>query len=244
MTPLRIVSPYRPFAPESPAHQLLGAFDWIGALRMLQTTVVRQGYEFAAITDRATVLPVPTINLPTSATRLMLWILDVSLRYLESDAFDRDTVMVSPDSLVMGDLRRFFAGDLTILVRPARRFTKRPILNSVQCWPVGSKDKLIAFYRQALTGAERLPDNVITWGADSEAIRELVAPIQVGIHSRAGLQVAMVESGRVMESLTTSTMHRVERGERVSPLAPVVDFKYLRKQFMPTYFARVCGAAR
>ncbi len=31
---IRIVSPYRPFVAESQAHQMLGEFDWIGALRM------------------------------------------------------------------------------------------------------------------------------------------------------------------------------------------------------------------
>ncbi len=242
MTPLRVVSPYRPFAAESPAHQLLGPFDWVGALRMLQATVERQGYTFKAITDGATALPVPAINLPTTATRLMLWILDVSLRYLESDAFDRDTVMVSPDSLVMGNLRPFFGGDLTILVRSSRRFAKRPILNSVQFWPAQSKAKLIAFYQQALAGAERLNENFLTWGADSEALRELIAPIQTGVHERAGIRVSMVEAGLVMDCLTTSTINRLARGERVSPIAPVVDFKYLRKQHMAAYFAHAMGA--
>lgn len=240
---LRIVSPYRPFPAESPAHQLLGPFDWVAALTMLQASVERRGDRFLALTDAATVLPVPAVNLPTVSTRLMLWILEVSLRYLESDAFDQDSVMVSPDSLVMRDLRPYFKGDLTLLVRSSDRFSKRPILNAVQWWPVASKAKLIAFYRQALELAPTLPDTVITWGADSEALRRLVAPIALGVQARAGLQVSMVEARSVMESLTTSTIRRIEKGFPVQVTAPITDFKYLRKLHMSAYFNAVMAPA-
>lgn len=239
MTPLRIVSPYRPFAPESPAHQLLGPFDWTAALRMLQASVERQRAEFLAITDASTPLPVPTVHLQTTSTRLMLWILDVSLRYLESDTFDRDTVMVSPDSLVMGDLRPYFTGDLSILVRTVKRFSKRPILNAVQWWPVASKRKLIGFYRETLAIAEQLPENLIAWGADSESIRMMIEPIAVGVHARHGLQVSMIEARSVMESLSTLTLHRLQQRLPVAPAAPIVDFKYLRKHQMAAYFRAV-----
>lgn len=230
MTRLRVVSPYRPFAPESSAHRLLGPFDWVGALRMLQASVERHGYDFAAITDTTTALSVPSIALPTTATRLMLWILDVSVRYLESEAFDRDSVMVSPDSLVMGDLRPYFAGDLSILVRTHRKYTNRPILNGAQWWPVRSKDKLIGFYRETLAIAQQLPENLITWGADSESLRMMLEPVAVGVHHRHGLQVSMLEARSVMVPSPHS---------RRPVSAPIIDFKYLRKQSMATYFDAV-----
>jgi hypothetical protein len=229
VTRLRVVSPYRPFEPESPAHRLLGPFDWPAALRMLHASVTRQGADFRAITDTATMLPVPTIHLATTATRLMLWILDVSLRYLESDAFDRDTVMVSPDSLVLGDLRPYFAGDLSLLVRSGKKYQKRPLLNAVQWWPIAAKAALIDFYRAACVHAAGLPDNLIRWGADTEALRVLVEPIALGVHVRHGLRVHMIEARSVMQSSTQT--HR--------PTVPIVDFKYLQKLTMAAYFDAV-----
>jgi hypothetical protein len=198
---------------------------------MLQTSVERQGAEFCAITDLATSLPVPTIHLPTTASRLMLWILDVSLRYLESEAFDCDTVLVSPDALVMGDLRPYFAGDVSILVRATPRYEKRPILNAVQWWPVASKQKLIRFYRDTLAVAERLPDNVIKWGADCEAIRLMLEPIALGTHARHGLTVSMLDARALMTSVAAV--------KRPRPTTPVVDFKYLGKHVMADYFRAV-----
>lgn len=240
MTPLRVVSPYRPFPPESPAHRKLGSFDWIGALRMLRTSVEQQpGHAFAAITDTDTVLPVPAIPLPTTASRLMIWILEVSLRYLESDAFDQDSVMVSPDSLVLGDLRPYFAGDLTILVRSDPDYAKRPILNAVQWWPLAAKARLIAFYAAALERAQQLPESLIRWGADTVALRQLLEPLALGVHERHGLCVNFVEARTVMEPCSSTTLARLQGGRPVVPHLPIVDFKYLTKRHMAAYFDAV-----
>ena len=58
---MRVVSPYRPFVPESGSHQALGPFDWVGALGMLRTSVrVACGCETYALTDVDTTLPGPT----------------------------------------------------------------------------------------------------------------------------------------------------------------------------------------
>jgi hypothetical protein len=74
-TSLRVVSPYRPFVPESQAHQLLGEFDWVAALRMLRVSVTKaMGCDTVAITDVDTDLPGPTFHYETKERRLMLWI--------------------------------------------------------------------------------------------------------------------------------------------------------------------------
>jgi hypothetical protein len=82
---VRVVTPFRPFEPESREHLELGPFDWIGAIGMLRASVERSCHcETVAVTDVDTTLPGPTFQYATTHRRLMLWILDVSLRYLES----------------------------------------------------------------------------------------------------------------------------------------------------------------
>lgn len=234
---LRIVSPYRPFPPVN--HSQIG-FDWIAALAMLRTTARRatQG-EVVALTDMATDLPMPAFHYPTQQhRRLMLWILEVCLAYVESDDFDQDTVMLSPDTLVVGNLRPYFAGDCTILIRPGRQYAERPILNAAQWWPIHAKAKLAAFYRQALAIAEGLPRQLIRWGADCEALRHLLEPIRPGLHVRAGLRVSMRDRMTVLQSVGKGVLDEIARHQPLRPHpVPLVDFKYESKQHLPRYFA-------
>jgi hypothetical protein len=242
---VRVVSPFRPFAPESAEHLELGAFDWIDALRMLTESVRRScSCDTIALTDFDTTLPVPAFQYTTVERRLMLWILEVSLAYLKSVDFDRDTVMVSPDTLVFDDLRRWFQGDLTLLVRSTPNFADRPILNAVQWWPLRSRKRLVALYEQALDVAQQLPEPQIVWGADSEALRVLLAPIQPGMQRRDGLRVWMLESSLVMHSFTAAQRDAVVSGRPVPPAArPILDFKYTRKRYMRPCFDSLLGQA-
>jgi len=242
---LRIVSPYRPFAPESQSHELLGPFDWIGALRMLAVSVAQSNAcETLALTDVATPLAVPALSYPTTQPRLMLWILEVTCWYLESADFDRDTILVSPDTLVFQDLRPYFSGDLTVLIRAGDRFAARPILNSVQWFPVRSKARLIAFYRDALAIGQTLDEGYLRWGADTEPLRQLLAPVVPGLSERHGLDVSMLHAQAVMNSLPSHLMQQLEAGHPIPwPRVPVVDFRYLRKIQMAAYFDATIGRA-
>lgn len=237
---MKLVSPYRTFPP---ARSSQIDFDWVGALQMLRVTAAHaMRLPVHGLTDDTTAMPDPTLRYPTTEPRMMLWILEVSLAYLTSPAFDQDTVLLSPDLLLLGDLRPFFAGDLTILVR--QKFWKRPILNAAQWWPVAARPRLIAFYQAALDVASTLPDEVQTWGADSESLRVLLAPITPGLHRRAGLQVSLLNAGLAMHSLTKGDCQRLERCEPpLRPRAPIVDFKYTRKRYMPAYFAALTRPA-
>ena len=241
--PLRVVTPYRPFPPESQSHALLGAFDWIAAVRMLTTSVDRSNAcDTLALTDVATPLPVPALSYPTTEPRLMLWILEVTCAYLESADFDRDTILVSPDTLVFQDLRPYFAGDLTVLIRADARFAARPILNSVQWFPVRAKARLIAFYREALAIGRTLDEGYLRWGADTEPLRQLLEPIVPGRSPRHGVDVSMVHAAAVMRSLPSQLIHQLDAGHPIPwPQIPVVDFRYLRKQKMAAYFDATIG---
>lgn len=240
MKPLRIVAPFRPFAPEAEHHVALAGFDWMAAVRMISHSAeIACGVPVQVITDVDTDLPVPCLKYVTRERRLMLWYLEVAACYLESDDFDRDTVMVDADQLIYKNLRPWFrpGADLGILLRtryPKGDLMALPILNGVQFWAVAGKVRLAAFYRQALAVAAGLPEDLLVWGADTVALARLLAPLTVGTHDRAGLRVALIDSSDVLVALSSTHMRWLEAGQfqRFMQMAPVLDFRNYRKTYM------------
>ncbi len=243
MRQLRVVSPYRPFVPESYAHTTLGPFDWVDALRMLRVSVARSNNcETVAITDLDTELPGPTFQYATTERRLMLWILDVALCYLRSDDFDCDTILLSPDLLVFGDLRPWMTEHFTVLMRA--KYPAHPILNAVQFWPLQRKATLIRFYEDALTIGRSLPEGYLRWGGDTEPIRRLLAPLAPGLVIRDGHPIArLLESDEIMHALSNVMATKLACGQVVLPVRAILDFRFTRKQFMRRYFDATIGSA-
>lgn len=241
---MKVVTPYRPFTPESLEHERLGAFDWLAAIEMLAASVRRCGGQTIALTDLHTKVPVSAIRFETREPRLMLWLLEVMLKYLSSPAFDRDTVMITPDALVFEDLSPYFFADLGIIVRLDPKFSAIPILNSVQWWRHRAKPRLIAFYTEVLAIARALPEEWLVWGADSEPLRQLLQPLSPGVHQRAGLRVALLPTTWVMDGISGPIMRRLEEGESIDwpPPLPILDFRSSRKQFMRAYYNATLGA--
>jgi hypothetical protein len=233
---MKVVSPYRPFVPESEIHLRLGAFDWPAAMGMLAASVQQAcGCPTFGLTDATTDLPVPALRFQTDESRLMLWLLEVSVAYLDSAEFDQDTVFITPDVLVLRDLRPYFKGDLGLLVRTAGKYAARPLLNAMQWWPVAAQKKLVAFYQAALAVARVLPEASVTWGADSEALRLMLDPIRVGLQRRAGLWVRLYEANDLLLSLTAGMMADLDDGRQIlTPASGVAfDFKgWKRKPYM------------
>lgn len=244
--PLRLVAPFLPVPPESPHHQAMVDFDWMAAIRMLSHSAERAcGVPVQVLTDHGAQLPVPSLTYATTHRRLMLWTLEVCLRYLESDDFDRDTVMLDCDQLVFEDLRRFFTPyvDLALLVRPTHKHqdTWKKVLNGVQFWSVRGKARLIPFYREALRRAEAMSEGLVTWGADTAAIRDLIEPVQLGLHERAGARVQLLNYDMVLEALSEDQIAQLARGVAPVPRRPVLDFRYKRKLHMAAVYALTVG---
>ncbi len=239
---MRVVSPYRPFAPESQSHKLMRDFDWVGALRMLAISVDRSNHcETLAITDVDTQLQVPALQFVTTERRLMLWMLEIALRYLESPAFDCDTIWVCPDTLIFGDLSPYFRGDLGLIVRSAEKYRLRPVLNSVQWWRVDAKDRLVRFFQDALAMGKTLDKHALQWGADTIPLVQLVAPIEIGLVERHGLTVNLIEMAGVMHTISKLALHRLKQGLSL-PQIPICDFKYRKKVYLAEVFQATIGS--
>lgn len=245
---MRIVTAYRPFRPESDVHQALGGgFNWIAALEMLSASALRASdLRVWALTDETTALPIPAFRYRSNETRLMLWILDVWIAYLESADFDEDTVLLSPDMLVLDDLRRHVQpADLGILVRTGEKFagSTMPILNGVQFWRRAAKDRLAAFYRAVSARAAALPERFIRWGADTQATVELLEPIHVGYSYRLGLKVYGYDADSILRPLRAVDVRRLDAGLPPKPMTePILDFRSMRKDHMARYFDTYCQA--
>ena len=234
---MRVVSPYRHITPYTSCHIELArhGFDWIEALRMLaHSAKVRAGAETFAITDQD--LPVPQLRYKTTETHLMLWILEVSLAYLESDDFDQNTVFISPDALVFGPLDLFGQWDLGVLYR-GEKYVKRPLLNGFQWWPLASKARLVAFYKECLSLARSLSNEQKRWGGDTVPLVQLLSPIALGVHQRGGLVLGVLPA-ELHVSITESRLRKTLQRLPGSIEAAVLDFKYRHKRHMKEVFAR------
>jgi hypothetical protein len=226
---------------ESHAHQQLGPFDWPAAVETLRASVTRAcRCETVVLTESGWVGGGPVYAYATREPSLMIWILEVTLRYLKSDAFDRDTVMVSPDMLVLGDLRPWFTADLGLVARPGQKYIDKPLLNGLQWWAHRAKASLVRFYERAREMATRLSVESKVWGADTEALLDLVRPIGLGTVDRSGLNLRFIDQAEVIHECSSHDVDALAAG-LVPPRhrQPVVDFKYLRKRYLAQYAAAV-----
>ncbi len=251
---IRIVAPYRPFPPESALHQELADFDWPEAIRMMAHSAQLACHcPVSILTDVDTAVPIHAFTYVTTERRLMLWTLEVACCYLESDDFDRDTVMLDVDQLIYGDLARWipYGGvpvHLGVLIRPTAKHQGTPLgqpfLNGVQWWLRRERRPLIAFYRQALDLARGLPEASLQWGADTEAVRTLLEPLEVGLQERAGLTVRMIQASEVLEALSELQIAQLGEGRMVWPTRDVLDFRWTRKPYMrAVYEATILAGA-
>jgi hypothetical protein len=243
---MRIVSPFMPLPVECGTHRVLAeeGFDWTAAIAMMIETA-RDSCRCPVhiLTDTETPLPFQALRYQTTSRRLMVWSVEVCLRYLESDDFDRNTVMLDCDQLIFGNLRKWFRKytpvDLGVLVRPHGKHLEaggEPLLNGVQFWHHAGKERLIAFYARCLDVVQALPEHRIEWGGDTDALRALIEPIQIGIVERSGLTVQMWPAGNILDSWSSSHTAMLESGAVPTVRHAVLDFRALRKRYMAAMF--------
>ncbi len=235
---IRIVAPFRPFPPESPLHLELAAFDWTDAIRMMAHSAALACHcPVSILTDVDTDVPIHAFKYRTLERRLMLWTLEVICRYLESEDFDRDTVCLDIDQLIYKDLAVWMTPywNLGVCVRVTPKHQQldgQPLLNGVQWFARSHRGRLVRFYQAALELARTLPEDRIRWGADTDAVRLLLEPLEVGIQDRAGLRVNMIAADGVLEALSELQIAQLGEGRLPWPTRPVLDFRWKRKPYM------------
>ena len=201
-------------------------FDWPAAVGRLGRSARRaMACGTLVLTDPATPLAGPALRVPVRDGFLMLWLLDSVLAYLESPAFDRDTVLVSPDSLVLGDLRPWLGGyDVGLLTRDR----PKPILNSVMGFPLAGRAGAVRLFRRACDHASGLDEAALLWGADIDAVVAVtgVRPGEAGTRDVGGSRVRFLPAAGVLRSIRPADL----AGPR--PAEPVADFKGRRKRWM------------
>lgn len=240
VTDFRVIAPFLPNAGESELHRGLAqeGFDWMDALRMVVASA-RQSNQCPVhvVTTPTADLPVPTLRYVTTETRLMLWLLEACVCYLQSADFDRDTVMLDVDQLIVGHLAPHFPdADLGVLIRRPKHPGGQVLLNGVQFWRVAAKDRLARFYTRVLATARTLSPEALEWGADGDALRLCLEPISVDYHLRSDLKVAFISSHTVLEEWSSLHMEELRGGRLLGPSRPVYDFRYRRKRYMRAVF--------
>lgn len=241
---MKAVTPFKPFEAESSAHQRLGPFDWIDAISMLRVSVAKScKCETFVLTDQSSAVPGEAHRYPTRHNRLMPWLLEINLRYLESDDFTDDTVLLSPDMLVYRNLRGWFKADLGIIARLSKKFrANRNLLFGVQFWRPSGRKALIRLYRDALAEAESYSEDLLKWGADIEPFYSRLHPEKYGTHQRGDLSVHFIGETSLMLSINDVDRTALDQAKPVHPGAPIIDFRYLRKHWMRPYFDATLGA--
>lgn len=234
---MQIAAPFRCGEPESNLHKGLDRFDWMAALRMMaHSAQISSHCPVFAITDRESQLSIEAKRYDTTETRLMLWTIDVAGQFVESDDFDRDTVIVDVDQLFYRDLSPWFTkgADLTVLVRPTVKHLNggMPLLNGCMWLSHRSRSRLAVFYARALALAKSLPEPLLRWGADTEAVCRMLEPIELGLHHRSGITVHMVDAQTVLEAFSTDQTRWLSEGRLPWPSRAVLDFRWTRKRYM------------
>jgi hypothetical protein len=199
-----------------------GSFDWRQAIHWLEKSSSRQGYKVQTVTDEKTDLPAWLRVGDAKRDGLMRWILQAQAKAIREAK--EPSVMVSPDSLVMGPLNDLFGGwDVVLLTRSK----PKPIVNSVIAF--NPSERLANLWDRLATYAERLDKSSLEWGADIDALVSYMAiqPLENGVR--------MVDDVRVRFMPMHTIFTSVERMTLSPPKTPIWDFKGSRKRLMAKY---------
>jgi len=208
--------------PERPRHKQLG-FDWRKAIKMLERSASRFGYQVDVVTDHRTDLEATLRVGDAMSMGIMKWLL-LAQSACVSHA-DEPTVMISPDTLIAAPIDEIWGDwDMGLLTR-----TKpTPIINSVI--PFRPSQGLSSLWDRIVRYADDLPPESLEWGADIDALVGLLSiqPDEDCVRECYGVKVGMIPAHKYFQSVPTwPTLH--------PPKVPIWDFKGVRKKHMPRY---------
>lgn len=171
--------------------------------------------------------------LPDQEPHLMNWILAAQLAYIESPLFDQDSVIFSPDALVLKRLEPVF--DLAFDVAFTDRKNPRwPINNGVIYLKPEKRAELAAMWRKCLEICKSYPVETQDWYGDQQSLNDA---LQAGVHTELGLQVELLPC----EVYNASPMKPGQAPtKRLLQDAYVAHFKGKRKDAMKDYWRGLC----
>lgn len=193
-------------------------FDWRQAIAWLGKSAALQGYKTKIVTDTQTDIQAWLRVGNARESGLMRWILDAQAETIRKT--DSPSVMVSPDSLVMGPLDVLFGGwDVVLLTRNK----PKPIVNSVIAFQ--PSDRLARLWQRVSDHAKSLDARSLEWGADIDALVSYMSiqPTENGVRMIDDVLVRFMPMASVFTSVSRT-------GAR--PSAPIWDFKGSRKSLM------------
>lgn len=213
--------------PEKPRQNQTG-FDWRGAIKLLEKSAAKQGYETLVVTDEKTEIENPWLRVGDAMQDgLMMWLLKAQAAAIRACA-DEMAVMVSPDTLIRQPLDFLFGNwHLALLTR----LKPKPIVNSVMAFR--PTPELAALWDSIITAAETLPPESKEWGADIDAVVQTlrILPRENSRRRIDGVLVKFIPMASHFESLRDAS-------SPVRPGVSIVDFKGARKSLMQTYAER------
>lgn len=203
-------------------------FDWRKAIKHLERSGNRFGYQTLVVTDERTQIEAPWLRVGDASEGMMMWLLKAQAAAVA--ASKEPSVMVSPDTLLAGSIS-FMLGhwDMSILTRAK----PKPIVNSVIGFTPSKR--LNSLWSRFVESAETLSRESLEWGADIDSLVNVmgVQPLENAIRNVDGNLVRFIPLIGKFESVK---FH--QKPHRLS--SPIWDFKGARKAMMPAY-AKVLG---
>lgn len=200
-------------------------FDWRRAIKMLEKSAAKFGYETLIVTDQDTEIDTPWLRWgDAKRDGVMMWLLKAQAKAIEQFSEDK-AVMVSPDTLITKPLDFLFGPwDLSLLTRAK----PKPIVNSV----IGFRptEQLANLWQNIVEEANALSDDSKAWGADIDAVVNVlrINPSENSGRIVNGVVVRMMPVDGIFQSVP-----KASDGRRIN--APILDFKGPRKSLMASY---------
>lgn len=222
---MKIVTFYADAPPLPPrVQEKCKGFDWHQAIRHLAASARKHlDADTLTVTDEFTQVECPHPIRVGDARRsgLMLWLLQAQAAAIWQ--MHGDFLMISPDTLIAGNLDMLF-GEWDVCLLTRERPT--PIINSAIA--VRPSAKLALFWSGIAERAKLTTGRRAEWGVDVDAVVEAfdVKPSENTIREVNGLKVRLLPIAGVFESVRDR-----------KPRTPIWDFKGFRKKLMPQYAA-------
>lgn len=189
-----------------------------------ETVLVTSGAEFENNADHV-------IRLKDEEPFLMNWILQAQKAYLQSDLFNEDSVLFSPDALIRKDLTPIFEKefDVAFTERAARKY---PINNGVIYLKPKNKNRLIQLWDEFIYRCDQYDFDQKHWFGDQKAI---IDTFEHYGNQPFSLKVLKLPCELYNASILNNNLEAQEADPLLIEKSFILHFKGARKDLMKQY---------